>query len=158
VDAKTHWNKVYTARAPDALSGYRAHLEASLALIERATGGKSSCMVDIGGGESTLVDDLLLRGYRNLTVLDVSQVGVEVTKKRLGDAARQVRWIVADVTEASSAFACRGVAWLVAWICSTRAISYPLPQQRALGGELRPIPACSLAVRARDPARRMGHS
>jgi SAM-dependent methyltransferase len=101
VDAKTHWDKVYTTKAPNAVSWYRAQLETSLALIERAAGGKPSCIVDIGGGESTLVDDLLLRGYRNLTVLDVSQVAVDVTKKRLGDAARQVRWIVADVTEAS---------------------------------------------------------
>jgi len=100
VEAKTHWDNVYATKAPDAVSWYRAHLETSLALIERAAEGKSACIIDIGGGESTLVDDLLLRGYRNLTVLDVSQVAVDVAKKRLGDTAQQVRWIVADVTEA----------------------------------------------------------
>jgi 2-polyprenyl-3-methyl-5-hydroxy-6-metoxy-1,4-benzoquinol methylase len=100
VDAKTHWDKVYTTKAPDAVSWYRAHLETSLALIERAASGKSASIIDIGGGESTLIDDLLLRGYRDLAVLDVSQVAVDVTKKRLGDAAHQARWIVADVTEA----------------------------------------------------------
>jgi 2-polyprenyl-3-methyl-5-hydroxy-6-metoxy-1,4-benzoquinol methylase len=101
VDAKTHWDKVYSAKPPDAVSWYRPHLETSLALIERAGGSKSASIIDIGGGESTLVDDLLLSGYRNLTVRDVAQVAVDVTKKRLGEAARQVRWIVADVTEAS---------------------------------------------------------
>lgn len=101
MNAKTHWDKVYATKAPEAVSWYRAHLETSLALIERAASGKSASIIDIGGGESTLVDDLLLRGYRNLTVLDVSQVAVDVTKKRLGKVAEQVRWIVADVTEAS---------------------------------------------------------
>ena len=101
VDAKTHWDRVYTTKAPDAVSWYRAHLETSLALIERAAADKSSRIIDVGGGESTLVDDLLVRGYRSLTVLDVSQVAVDVAKKRLRDAASQVHWIVADVTEAS---------------------------------------------------------
>ncbi len=101
MDTKTHWDNVYATKAPDAVSWYRAHLETSLALIERAAPNKSAAIIDIGGGESTLVDDLLLRGYRNLTVLDVSQIAVDVTRKRLGDAAQQVRWIVADVTEAS---------------------------------------------------------
>ena len=100
MDARIHWDRVYTTKAPDAVSWYRAHLETSLALIERAADDKSSRIIDVGGGESTLVDDLLLRGYRNLTVLDVSQVALDATGKRLGDAARQVRWIVADVTEA----------------------------------------------------------
>jgi 2-polyprenyl-3-methyl-5-hydroxy-6-metoxy-1,4-benzoquinol methylase len=100
VDAKTHWDNVYGTKAPDAVSWYRAHLETSLALIERAAGNKSASIIDIGGGESTLVDDLLVRGYHNVTVLDLSEVAIGVTKRRLGDAARQVRWIVADVTEA----------------------------------------------------------
>jgi len=98
VDAKTHWEKVYTTKAPESVSWYRAHLETSLALIERAV-ARSSSIIDIGGGESTLVDDLLLRGYKNLTVLDVSQTAIEVTEKRLGSAAEQVRWLVGDVVE-----------------------------------------------------------
>ena len=85
--------------APDAVSWYRTHLETSLALIERAVGAGSASIIDVGGGESTLVDDLLLRGYKNITVLDVSQSAVDVTKSRLGSAAEQVYWIVADVTE-----------------------------------------------------------
>jgi 2-polyprenyl-3-methyl-5-hydroxy-6-metoxy-1,4-benzoquinol methylase len=99
MDAKTHWEKVYITKAPEAVSWYRPHLETSLALIERAAGARSASIIDVGGGESTLVDDLLLRGYKNITVLDVSQTAIDCTKSRLGKAAEQVQWLVADVTE-----------------------------------------------------------
>jgi SAM-dependent methyltransferase len=92
-------DKVYTTKAPDAVSWYRAHLETSLALIERAVDSCSASIIDVGGGESTLVDDLLLRGYNNITVLDVSQSAIGLTKRRLGAAAEQVRWLVADITK-----------------------------------------------------------
>lgn len=98
-DAKTHWDSVYQTKAPDAVSWYRRHLETSLALIERAAGGLSASIIDVGGGESTLVDDLLARGYQNVTVLDVSPTAIAVTKQRLGAAAEQVHWLAADVTE-----------------------------------------------------------
>jgi 2-polyprenyl-3-methyl-5-hydroxy-6-metoxy-1,4-benzoquinol methylase len=100
VDAKTHWDKVYATKAPQAVSWYRPHLETSLALIERAAAGYSASLIDVGGGESTLVDDLLASGYENITVLDVSQTAIDVTKKRLGLAAEQIDWLVADITEA----------------------------------------------------------
>jgi 2-polyprenyl-3-methyl-5-hydroxy-6-metoxy-1,4-benzoquinol methylase len=99
MDAKTHWEKIYSTKAPESVSWYRSHLETSLALIERAGEARSASIIDIGGGESTLVDDLLLRGYENLTVLDVSPTAIEVTKRRLGSAAEQVRWLVADIVE-----------------------------------------------------------
>jgi 2-polyprenyl-3-methyl-5-hydroxy-6-metoxy-1,4-benzoquinol methylase len=98
MDAKTHWEKVYATKAPDAVSWYRPHLETSLALIERATAGYSASIIDIGAGESTLVDDLLATGYENITVLDVSQTAVDVTKKRLGLLAKKIAWIVGDIT------------------------------------------------------------
>jgi 2-polyprenyl-3-methyl-5-hydroxy-6-metoxy-1,4-benzoquinol methylase len=99
MDAKTHWEKVFTTKEPEAVSWYRPHLETSVALVERAAHSHSASIIDIGGGESTLVDDLLARGYENITVLDVSQTALEVTKKRLGLLAEQVNWIVADITE-----------------------------------------------------------
>ena len=68
-------------------------------MIERAADARSASIIDVGGGGSTLVDDLLLRGYHNITVLDVSQAAIEVTKRRLGSAADQVRWLVADITQ-----------------------------------------------------------
>jgi 2-polyprenyl-3-methyl-5-hydroxy-6-metoxy-1,4-benzoquinol methylase len=93
-------NKVYTTKEPEAVSWYHAHLESSLALIERAAHSRSASIIDIGAGESTLVDDLLARGYENITILDVSQTALDVTKKRLGLLAEQVKWIVADITQA----------------------------------------------------------
>lgn len=99
MDTRTHWERVYATKAPDQVSWYRLHLETSLALIERATASPSAAIIDIGGGESTLVDDLLPRGYQNLTVLDVSETAIEVTKKRLGPSAERVSWIVGDITK-----------------------------------------------------------
>jgi len=97
-DPKTHWDKVYNTKAPDQVSWYRPHLERSLALIERAAASISASIIDVGGGESTLVDDLLARGYQNITVLDISEAAINVTKTRLKKAAEQVHWIAGDVT------------------------------------------------------------
>jgi len=100
MDVKKHWDALYTSKAPDQVSWYRPHLEKSLALIERAAGSRTASIIDVGGGESTLVDDLLARGYQNITVLDVSQTAIDITRKRLGLAAAQIHWLVADITEA----------------------------------------------------------
>ncbi len=99
MDIKTHWEKIYRTKPPESVSWYAAHLETSLALIDRASPARTASIIDIGGGESTLVDDLLLRGYKNLTVLDISQTAIEVTKKRLGPAADRVHWLAADIAE-----------------------------------------------------------
>lgn len=98
MDAKTHRENVYTTKAPEAVSWYRPHLETSLALIERAAGPRSASIIDVGGGESTLVDDLIALGYQNITVLDISETAIRVCKKRMGMAADRVHWLVADVT------------------------------------------------------------
>jgi len=100
MDTRTHWEKIYSTKAPESVSWYAPHLATSLALIERAAGATSASIIDVGGGESTLVDDLLARGYANIAVLDISQVAIEATKKRLGSAAERVHWIVADITSA----------------------------------------------------------
>ena len=99
MDTKGHWENVYTTKAPDAVSWYRQHLETSLALIERAADARTASIIDVGGGESTLVDDLLLCGYQNITVLDISQTAIDITKQRLGSAAEHVHWLVGDITE-----------------------------------------------------------
>ncbi|HWZ32306.1 MAG TPA: class I SAM-dependent methyltransferase [Bryobacteraceae bacterium] len=98
--SQEHWEKIYATRAPDAVSWYRAHLETSIALIERAACGRPASIIDVGGGESTLADDLVERGYENITVLDISQTALDVTRKRLGARAEKIRWILADVTQA----------------------------------------------------------
>jgi len=98
MDARSHWENVYASKAPDAVSWYRPHLETSLELIEKVAKAHSTSIIDVGGGESTLVDDLLAHEYSNLSVLDVSQTAIEVTKRRLGHAAERVHWIIGDIT------------------------------------------------------------
>ena len=100
MDPKTHWDQVYKTKPSNQVSWYRPHLETSLALISRAARTNSASIIDVGGGESTLVDDLLAQGYQSITVLDISQTAIEVTKKRLKELAERVQWIAGDVTEA----------------------------------------------------------
>ena len=97
MNVKTHWEKVYKTKAPDTVCWYLPHLETSLALIERTGTGLSSSIIDVGGGESTLADDLVSRGYQNVTVLDISETAINVSKQRMGEAAEHVHWHVADV-------------------------------------------------------------
>jgi 2-polyprenyl-3-methyl-5-hydroxy-6-metoxy-1,4-benzoquinol methylase len=98
MDTKAHWEKVYQRTPQNSVSWYTPHLETSLSLIERSGAGLSSAVIDVGGGESTLVDDLLSRGYRNITVLDVSETAIDVCRNRLGKKVKNIHWLVADVT------------------------------------------------------------
>ncbi len=100
MDTQHHWEHIYQTKAPDQVSWYSPHLNASLELIERASASQAASIIDIGGGESTLVDDLLARGYQDITVLDVSQTAIDANRKRLGRDAERVHWLAADITEA----------------------------------------------------------
>jgi ubiquinone/menaquinone biosynthesis C-methylase UbiE len=99
MDTQTHWEKIYTEKASNAVSWYRPHLGTSLSLIEKAAAGTSVSVIDVGGGESTLVDDLLAHAYENITVLDISQTAIDANKKRLGKASQRVHWLAADITK-----------------------------------------------------------
>ena len=99
--SKAHWESVYGSKAPDAVSWYRAHLERSLQLIGKSCSDRSASIIDVGGGESTLVDDLLAKGYRNVTVLDISEKALDVSRARLGPRAVGATWIAADITKAT---------------------------------------------------------
>src|SRR5216684_6840933 len=90
MNVETHWEKIYREKAPDAVSWYRPHLETSLALIERAAPERGVSIIDVGGGESTLVDDLLAHGYENITVLDISPTAIDANRQRLGGRLRNV--------------------------------------------------------------------
>jgi SAM-dependent methyltransferase len=98
MDVQSHWERIYTQKAPNEVSWYRPHLETSLAFIEQAAAGHSASIIDVGAGEATLVDDLLARGYTNITVLDISPTAIDANRKRLGEASEQVHWLVSDIT------------------------------------------------------------
>ena len=101
MNARDHWETVYRSTAPEAVSWYQAHLEISLDLIRRAATGLSSSIIDVGGGESTLVDDLIAHGFQNVAVLDISPTALDLTRKRIGSTADRISWIAADVTSMS---------------------------------------------------------
>lgn len=94
-----HWEKVYRTKASREVSWYRPHLETSLRWIRRHAPDLSASVIDVGAGSSTLADDLLATGYSALTLLDISEAALAVTKTRLGDAAGAVQWICGNVNE-----------------------------------------------------------
>lgn len=98
---KSHWEKIYAGKRPSEVSWYQTHLEKSLELI-RATGvGRDAEILDVGGGASTLVDDLLSAGYRHVTVMDISATAIQSAKTRLGSRAAGVVWLESDATRQS---------------------------------------------------------
>lgn len=98
MSTREHWDEVYRSKSPDSVSWYRPRLDQSLAWIDSLDLPPTADIVDIGGGASTLVDDLLARGFSHLSVADISGHALEHSGARLGDAAEAVRWIVGDVT------------------------------------------------------------
>lgn len=96
---RDHWDKVYTTKAEADVSWFQPHSVRSLGLITSAAPDLAASIVDIGGGASRLVDDLIARGYTDLTVLDMAATALEKSKARLGDDADKVVWTVADITE-----------------------------------------------------------
>lgn len=96
---KQHWEKVYATKATDAVSWFQPHADLSLDLIKSTGAGKDAAIIDVGGGASTLVDDLLAEGYTDLTVLDLSAAALMAARQRLGAKEAQVRWIEADITQ-----------------------------------------------------------
>jgi ubiquinone/menaquinone biosynthesis C-methylase UbiE len=97
--SKQHWEKVYETKSTDTVSWFQPHAESSLGFIHATGVGKDAAIIDVGGGASTLVDDLVSEGYSDLTVLDLSAAALEAARKRLGERERGVRWIEADITE-----------------------------------------------------------
>lgn len=96
--SKEHWERVYSTKATDSVSWFQKRADFSLRFIEATKVPSTAAIVDIGGGASTLVDDLLASGYSNLTVLDLSAAAMAASRRRLGDRASRVTWIEADVT------------------------------------------------------------
>ncbi len=97
---KDHWNRLYTEKASTELSWYQPVLTRSLELMRDAGIEKTASIIDVGGGDSTLVDELLAIGFVNIAVLDLSSAALERSRARIGDAARSVTWLVASVLDA----------------------------------------------------------
>jgi ubiquinone/menaquinone biosynthesis C-methylase UbiE len=98
VDAKAHWENIYQSKAADQVSWFQSIPERSLALIAEMNLAKTAPILDVGAGASTLVDHLLDRHYANISLLDISEVALSVTRQRLGEAAARLTWLEGDVT------------------------------------------------------------
>ncbi|MDP3293484.1 MAG: class I SAM-dependent methyltransferase [Nevskia sp.] len=97
-EMKSHWDQVYLTKASEAVSWYQPHASVSLSLIRETGINLGAAIIDVGGGASTLVDDLLELGYSTLSVLDLSEAALDTTASRLGARGDGVRWLEADIT------------------------------------------------------------
>lgn len=93
-----HWDRVYGSKGADAVSWYQGRAEISLRLIQQSVASTAASIIDVGGGASTLVDDLLDKDYASLSVLDLSATALGIARTRLGDAAGRVQWLEGDIT------------------------------------------------------------
>ncbi len=98
MNQKVHWEQVYSSGPTERLGWYAPHLQTSLAWIKALNLALDARIVDVGGGASTLADDLLDAGYRSITVLDISEKALSAVKARLGRKAELVTWLVGDIT------------------------------------------------------------
>lgn len=95
--SKEHWEKVYQTKQPEAVSWFQEHAARSLEIIRSIGASFDANIIDVGGGASTLVDDLLSSGFNNVSVLDLSASALDVTRKRLGALGDCVTWIAGDI-------------------------------------------------------------
>ena len=101
MDVKSHWEHTFETRSPAETSWYTPHLQHSIRWIEESGLPKTAAILDVGTGRSTLIDDLLARGYTDLTALDISQSALAEICQRLSHQAASVTWIAGDVTTVS---------------------------------------------------------
>lgn len=99
IDRQKHWETIYTTKQLNEVSWYQPTPKHSLDLIGDLQLDKTAKIIDVGGGDSFLVDHLLDLGFENISVLDISENAIERAKKRLGPKAEKVNWIVSDITE-----------------------------------------------------------
>ena len=100
MNTKTHWEHIYETKAPTQVSWYQEHARFSLQYIRNTGIQKTDAIIDVGGGASTLVDDLLADGFQHISILDVSPSALQLARQRLGARAVDVNWIEADITRA----------------------------------------------------------
>lgn len=100
-DRRQHWETVYVTRQPTEVSWYQRDPRRSFDLITSLAPDRSSSIIDVGSGASTLVDQLIDAGYRHITLLDIAETALQHTRIRLGSRAEDIEWKVADVLAAS---------------------------------------------------------
>lgn len=100
MDPQQHWEHIYTTKRAAEVSWFQSEPRMSLAFIRRTYPDVHTVVADVGGGASTLVDQLLQLGYHNVTVLDISASALAQARDRLGDAAKHVHWVVANALDA----------------------------------------------------------
>lgn len=100
MNIKTHWEDIHRTKVPTQVSWYQEHSLQSLRFIVNTGIEKAGQIIDVGGGISTLADDLLLNGYEHITVLDISASALNTVQQRMGASAKKITWIEADVTQA----------------------------------------------------------
>ena len=98
MERQKHWDAVYQTKGDRDVSWFEARPDVSLRMLDAAGITREHCVLDVGGGDSRLVDALLARGFRCLAVLDVSPAALERSQRRLGNSASHVKWLAADVT------------------------------------------------------------
>ena len=98
-DAMAHWDQIYCEKQPHEVSWTQPLPQTSLGFIRDGGLAKTANIIDVGGGESKLVDFLLEDGFQKISVLDISSQALQKARERLGDKARQVSWIVSDILE-----------------------------------------------------------
>jgi 2-polyprenyl-3-methyl-5-hydroxy-6-metoxy-1,4-benzoquinol methylase len=100
MQSKDHWEHVYATKAATEVSWFQEHAHQSVELIRQTVVTTEAGIIDVGGGASTLVDDLLAAGYTNVTVMDLSEAALSAAKDRLAERAGHVSWLVGDITQA----------------------------------------------------------
>lgn len=99
IDRKQHWENIYQTKELKDVSWYQPQPETSLEFISNLKIAKDAKIIDVGGGDSFLVEFLLDLGYNDITVLDISANAIERAKARMGESAQKVKWIVSDITQ-----------------------------------------------------------
>jgi len=99
MNKKEHWENVFKTKSLKEVSWYEPIPEASLSFFKESNISKSAKIIDIGGGDSLLVDHLLKLGYTDITVLDISEAALDRAKLRLKDKSKSIKWIVADAAD-----------------------------------------------------------
>lgn len=96
---KKHWEKVFATKAETDVSWFQAYPKTSIAFLELFKLPLNANIIDVGGGDSHFADALVDKGYHNIFVLDISANAIDRAKKRLGDKAEKVNWIISNITD-----------------------------------------------------------